>query len=60
MLIGDNRVQLYVKEMHMTGVVINTAVVMATAEGIVKYHDANLVGDDGPITITKDWARSLL
>ena len=56
----DNRVQLYVKEIHTTGVVINTAVVMAAAEGIVKHHDANLVEDDGPITIAKDWARSLL
>jgi len=35
----DNRVQLYVKEMHTTGVVINTAVVMAAAKGIVKHHD---------------------
>ena len=33
---------------------------MAAAEGIVKHHDANLVADDGPITITKHWARSLL
>ena len=56
----DNRVQLYVKEMHTTGVVINTAVMMAAAEGIVKHHDANLVGGNGPITITKDWVRFLL
>jgi len=63
LLIGpqlDDRVQVYVKEMRKTGVVINTAVVMAAAEGIVKHHDANLIEDDGPITITKDWARSLL
>jgi len=56
----DDRVKLYVKEMRQRGVIINTAVVMAAAEGIVKHHDANLVADDGPITITKHWARSLL
>ena len=33
---------------------------MAAAEGMVIHHDANLIADGGPITITKHWARSLL
>ena len=63
LLIGvqlDDRVKLYVKEMRKKGVIINTRVVMAAAEGIVTHHDANLIADGGPITITKHWARSLL
>ena len=37
LLIGeqlDNIVQLYVNEMHTNGVVVNTAVMMAAAEGM--------------------------
>ena len=56
----DARVQLYIKEIHKNGVV-NTFVVMAVAEGIVIHHDANLLAKkEGPIVITKHWARSLL
>ena len=57
----DARVQLYVKEMRKNGVVINTSVVMAAAEGIVMHHDANLLAKNGgPIVITKHWVRALL
>ena len=56
----DDRVKLYVKEMRKKEVIINTRVVMAAAEGSVMHHDANLIADGGPITITKHWARSLL
>ena len=56
----DDRVKLYAKEMRKKGVIINTRVVMAAAEGIVTHHDANLIADGGPIIITKHWARSLL
>ena len=57
----DARVQLYIKEMRKNGVVINTSVVMAAAEGIVMHHDANLLAKyEGPIVITKHWVRALL
>ena len=39
----DARVQQYIKEMRKNGVVINTSVVMAAAEGVVMHHDANLL-----------------
>jgi len=48
----DDRVKLYVKEMRQTRVIINTIVLLAAAEGIVKHHDANLVADGS----TKHWA----
>ena len=57
----DHRVQLYVKELHTNGAIINTAIVMATAEGIVQHHDMNMLAKHGgPIAITKPWAQSLL
>ena len=40
---------------------INTAVVMGCVEGIVSHHDSNLLAENGGhITISKDWAKSLL
>ena len=64
LLIGaelDARVQLYIKEMRRNGVVINTSVLMAAAEGIVTHHDANLLAKNGgSIVISKNWTRALL
>ena len=57
----DAQVQLYVKELRSNEAIINTAIVMATAEGLVQHHDVNLLAKQGgPIAITKHWARSLL
>ena len=57
----DQRVQLYVKELRTNGAIINTAIIMATAEGIVQHHDMNMLAKHGgPIAITKPWAQSLL
>ena len=59
----DKQVQEYVKYMRDRGTAVNTTVVMAAAEGIVKSKDANLLnnnGGSGSIEITKWWARSLL
>ena len=57
----DARIQLYIKEIPKNRVVINTSFAMAAAEGIIMYHDANLVAkNEGPIVITKHWARALL
>ena len=43
----DERVQLFLKQLHGNGVVINTAIVMATAEGIVQNKDSNLLAKNG-------------
>ena len=57
----DGRVQRYIKEMRSKGAVVNTAIVMACAEGVVMHHDSNLLAiNGGHITISKDWAKSLL
>ena len=57
----DGRVQLYARDMRCHGVVVNTVVIMSCAEGIVLHHDSNLpASNGGHITISKDWAKSLL
>ena len=57
----DKAVQDYVSAMRTVGGVINTAIVMAAAEGIVSAHDvAKLSSRGGHIHITKTWAQSLL
>ena len=55
----DDQVKEYLKYMHDRGTAINTPIVMAAVEGIVKSKDANLLGSGG-IEITKWWDRSLL
>ena len=59
----DMQVREYIKYLRERGTAVNTAVVMASAEGIVKSKDANLLkgsGRFGGIEITKGWAQSLL
>ena len=57
----DGRVQRYIKEMHSKGAIVSTAIVMACAEGVVIHHDSILLAiNNGHITISKDWAKSLL
>ena len=49
------------KEMRANGTIINTAIVMATDEGIVQHYAMNLLAKHlGPIAVTKLWAQSLL
>ena len=49
------------KEMCSKGAIVNTAIAMACAKGVVVHHDSNLIAiNDGHITISKDWAKSLL
>ena len=43
----DERVQLFLKQLRANGAVINTAIVMATAEGIVQNEDSNLLAKNG-------------
>ena len=64
LLIGeepDKQVQEYVKYLRKCGSPINTAIVIATAEGIITSMDGNLLAcNGGGISLTKDWAKSLL
>ena len=56
LLLGDllnGRVHHYIKEMHSKGAVVNTAIVLACAEGVVMHHDSNLLVNNGEhITIS--------
>lgn len=57
----DKELQEYVLNLREAGAVINTAIVMAAAEGIVKNSDSNLLQcNGGHITITKSWTKSFL
>jgi len=57
----DGQVQSYIKELRSKGAVVNTAIALACAEGVVMHHDSNLLATNGGhITISKDWAKSLL
>jgi len=53
-------VVMFLRQLQANGVAINTAIVMATAEGIICNKDSNLLAQNGgPILISKDWAKSL-
>lgn len=57
----DNQVREYVLALRSNGAVINTAIVMAAATGIVKNHNSNLLrSNGGHIEITRNWCLSLL
>ena len=44
--------QLYVTELQKNGAVINTAIVMATAEGLIQHHGVSLLAKHrGPIAM---------
>ena len=47
--------------MRANGCPINTAIVIATGQGIVKDYDSNLLSENGGrLSLTKDWAKNLL
>ena len=54
---ADKQLQEYVCYLRATGAAVNTAVVIASAEGILLSKDANILKH---IMLTKDWAKSLL
>lgn len=55
----DKQVRTYVTTLRSNGAVVNTAVVMSCAEGIVKSHDSNLLASNGGhILLTKDWGKT--
>lgn len=57
----DSQVQKYIQTVREGGGVITTSITMAAAEAIVKKADRNLLSEnEGPVTITNNWAKSLL
>lgn len=57
----DKQVRMYIQTLGSKGCPINTAIVMATATGIVKSHDSNLLSvNGGHIDITKHWGKNFL
>ena len=57
----DQQVKAYLTSFREHGAVINTAIIIACAEGIVKSKDSNLLAcNGGNISLTKDWAKSLM
>ena len=53
----DKQVREYVQDLRAKGTAINTAVVIASAEGILLHKDANLLTQ---ISLTDGWAKYLL
>ena len=57
----DDRAKTYIKDVQAAGTPIDTTVVMASGEAIVRRSDKMLLKEnDGPIDITKSWAKPLL
>ena len=57
----DARVECFLKPLRSNGAVINTAIVLATADGIIRNHDSSLLAKNrGSITLTKHWASSIM
>ena len=57
----DKAVQEYINSTRAAGDVVNTAIVMGAAEGIISARDVSkLVSYGGHINISKGWAKSLL
>ena len=57
----DSRVQEYVKALREFGAVINTRIVIAAAEGLVKNFDCKLLlSNGGHIVCGKHWAKNFL
>ena len=57
----DKQVRDHIIFLRDNGSVVNTAIVMGTAVGLVSHKDANLLAcNGGHFTITKPWAKSLL
>lgn len=57
----DKQVQSYLIALRKSAGVVNTAIVLACAEGIVKSHDSNmLTANGGHLVLTKNWGKSIL
>ena len=52
----DGQVKMYITALRSNGAVINSAIVMACAEGLVKSHDSNLLQSNcGHIVFYFEW-----
>ena len=64
LLLGDElemQVRAYLTTLRENGAVVNTAIAIACAEGIVTSKDSNLLASKGGhIALTKHWGRHLL
>ena len=57
----DNQLQEYVKGLRESKCIVNSAIVISAAIGIVKSHNSDLLETNGGhIRLTKGWAKSFL
>ena len=57
----ERRVKAYVTSFRQSGAVVNSTMVVACAEGIVKSYDSNLMEcNGGCISLSKSWAKHLV
>lgn len=57
----DQEVQAYLRALREKGAVVNSAIVIACAEGVVKNVDSNLLLiNGGYVSFSKQWARHML
>jgi hypothetical protein len=57
----DHRVQAYLTALRNNGAVVNTAITIACAKGVVKSFDCNLLKENGGyIDLTKHWAKNVM
>lgn len=55
------QVRAYLNALRDNGAVVNTAIAIGCAEGIVRSKDSNLLASNGGhITLTKHWGKHLL
>ena len=57
----DKQVRSYLIALRERGGVVNTAIVLACAEGIIKNYDSNiLAANGGHLVLTRNWGKSIL
>ena len=57
----DKQVQAYITSLRSGHAVVNTTIVLALAEGIIKGNDPGLLASNGgSIELTRDWAKSIM
>ena len=57
----DKQVQAYLLDLREGSTVVNTAIAIGCAQGLVQHYDSNLLEcNGGPILLTKSLAKSLL
>ena len=52
----DKHVEVFLRQLRVNGVVINTAIVMATAEGVVHNKDSNLLAKKMVVPFVEKYA----